>query len=329
MALVAAAPPPKATPKPVPTPSHAAAPAATANPIPMIVVFPFQTSSDLKADTGQRAAQLFVDQINQAGGLDAILSSSNTARSQYLDYARKLQADFYLTGYMTPLGNGVSLVEQVVSTQSGTIVYGSTAQIDSFEDASSQAIQIHGAILSMEQDAAGRYSSEQGTTTSTPAPAATNQANIGKGFSDIAGLFKHHAAATAKPVAIQKPAKGIYLVRVTGSVPQNNLNSATSVLYNSLNQHFNVQMTSASSANVAKEADGICGSRRDNTVVTGTLSAATSKHGLGSRTQWTFSLDVYTCFGAKLAQSGGEGDSLEAAVKAAADAYATSHPQNG
>jgi hypothetical protein len=31
---------------------------------------------------------------------------------------------------------GVSLVEQVVSTRSGTMVFGQTAQIQSFEDAS-------------------------------------------------------------------------------------------------------------------------------------------------------------------------------------------------
>ena len=292
----------------------------------MVVIFPFQTSSDLKADTGSRAAQLFVQQMNAAGGIDAINAPANVHRSDYLTYARKLQADYYVMGYMTPLGTGVSLVEQVVSTESGTIVYGTTAQINSFEDASSQAIQIHGAIAGMEQSDADRYAAAQAESTTTPAPAA-NQANLGKSFSDIAGLFKHRGP-TPKPVAISKPAKGVFVVRASGSVPSENLTQATHVLYDAMNAHFVAHMASVAPANVAGAADTICGTSRDNTVASGSLSAKILRHGITSRTQWTFTLDVYTCFGAKLTENAGEADSLDGAVKAAVEAYASSHPQN-
>lgn len=303
------------------------APAPERPALPIVVVFPFQTSSDLRNDTGGRAAQLFVQQMNGAGGIDAVLAPASVARTNYLKYTRGLLGDYYLTGYMTPLGNGVSLVEQLVSAQSGAIVYGTTAQIDSFDDASAQAIQVHGAIVAMEQQDAERYASDQ--TESTPAPAPTNEANLSKGFSDLAGLFKHHSAATPAPAAIRKPAKGIFVVRAGGSVPESNLAQATSTMYAGLQNYFNARMTNASSRNVSAEADQICGTSRDNTVASGSLAATTQRHGLGTRTQWTFTLDVYTCFGALLAHSEGAGDSLDSAVKAAVQAYATAHPQNG
>src|SRR5689334_24844697 len=41
---------------------------------------------------------------------------------------------------------------------------------------------------------------------------------------------------------------------------------------------------------------------RNNTIATGTASAQSKHHGLGSRVEWTFVLDVYTCWGAKLAE---------------------------
>jgi TolB-like protein len=311
--------------KPSPTPTPSVAPSASARPVPMLVVFPFQTSTDLKPDTGQRAAQLFVQQMNGAGGLDAISAPASEPRSDYLNYARKLQADYYLMGYMTPLGAGVSLVEQLVSTQSGTIVFGNTAEIDSFDDASSQAVQVHGAVLAMEASDAERYNSSQAESTSTPAP--PNQANLGKGISDFAGLFKRHTA-TPKPNATQKPSKGVIVVRAGGSVPSSDLVHATSVLFEGLNSHFNTKMSAASPVDMSKQADGICGTSRDNTIATGALAAKVFKHGLGSKTQWTFTLDVYTCFGAKLAETPGTGDSLDSAVQAAVDAYTTAHPLN-
>jgi len=314
------------TPKPAPTPTPAPAPTATPRPaIPMLVVFPFQTSSDLKAGTGARAAALFAQQMNGAGGIDALTGPATVQRADYLSYARKLQADYYLMGYMTPLGQGVSLVEQLVSTQSGTLVYGQTAQINSFDDASAQAIQIHGAVMAMEQSEAERYAADQASSTTTPAP--SSQANISKGFSDIAGLFKHHAA-TPKPAAAPKPEKGVFVVRASGTVPAADLARATTVLYSALNAHFNAHLTSVTPVDMAKQADGICGSSRDNSIAAGSLSAVTTRHGLGARTVWTFKLAMYTCFGAKLVETPGTGDTLDNAVRAAVDAYAAAHPQN-
>ena len=325
VALLAAAPP-KASPSPAPTPTPASTPATTH--VPLVLVYPFEASSDIKADVGQRAAQLFVQQMNAAGGIDTISAPATVQRTDYLTNARKLNADYYVSGYMTPLGDGVSLVEQVVSTQSGTITYGATAQIVSFEDATSQAVTIHDAIEARERSISEAYAQAQAESTATPAP-KQNQANLAKGFSDIAGLFKHRGKETPTPVpAAAKPAKGIFVVKVGGRLPSGDLNSATSALYGALNKHYNVRMSSAPGQNLAKEADGICGTDRNNTIASGTVSAQSQRHGFSTHTQWTFVLDVYTCWGAKLAEHSATAGSLSNAVGQAVAKYVAASPQN-
>jgi len=328
IALTGAAPT-RPTPRPTakPTPAPVATTPAQVTSLPIVVVYPFGTSSDIPAANGERAANLFVQVMNNSGGIDTIGAPPTVKQAQYLSYARSVNADYYVTGYMLPLGNGVSLVEQVVSTRSGTMVFGQTAQIESFDDAASQAIAIHDGIVAQERSMKAAYAEAQATATATPM--ANNQANITKGLSGIADLFKRKGKAAPSTAAVVKPAKGVLVARVSGSLPASNLNSATSELYAALNGFYNARMTGASGQNVGKEADAICGSNRNNTIATGTLTAASSHHALTTRTQWTFELAVYTCWGAKLAEQIATAASLKDAVSAAVAAYAQAHPQNG
>lgn len=328
VALTGAAPTAKPSPKPAPTATPAPAGAPQVQALPIVVVFPFSTSSDIQAGNGAKAANLFVQVMNNAGGLDAIDAPPSVQPSSYLNYARSVNADYYVTGYMTPLGMGVSLVEQVVSTSTGTMLFGQTAQVESFQDASSQAIMIHDGITAQIASMKAAYTQSQATATATPMP--SNQANLGKGLSDIAGLFKHKGskAQTTQTAAVAKPNKGVLVAHVNGSLPATNLTSATSQLYYALNTFYNARMTNATGLNLSSQADGICGTNRDNTIATGTLSAQSSRHGLGTRTQWTFNLAVYTCWGAKLAEQTATADSLKDAVTTAVTAYAQAHPQN-
>jgi hypothetical protein len=264
--------------------------------------------------------------MNADGGVDTIQGPTTVKRTDYLTYAKGVDADYYVAGYMTPLGSGVSLVEQVVSTRSGTIVYGQTAQIESFQDATAQATMIHDGILSLERQASDAYQSAQAQATSTPI--AGNQANIGQGIAGLRDLFKHKAKETPAPAAA-KPAKGILVVRVGGALPSGDLARATNELYNALFYHYNARLTGAAPQNLSKEADGICGTDRNNTIASGTASAKMVHHGLGSRPQYTFVLGVYTCFGAKLAESTGTGDSIASAIRSAVADYVIAHPTNG
>lgn len=321
LALVGAGRP--APPRPTPTPSPA--PSATPNHMPILVVFPFNISSDLQAGSGEQAAALFVQAINAAGGVDAISAPATIAKTGYQSYARSHKGDYYLAGYMTPLSGGVSLVEQVVSVDTGTIVFGYTAQIETLADATSQAANIRTGILEREQSMASHLS--QAPTQATPTPLPGNQANIGH---LAGGLFKRRPRATPTPVptAVVKPQKGVFVVPVGGSEPASALSSATSQLFYAVDHHFIARMGAGTASTAAQRADAICGSNRDNTVATGMLSSKTSKHGFRTETQYAFTLYVYTCFGARLAEAAGQGDSADKAIKAAVDAYAKAHPQN-
>ncbi len=277
----------------------------------------------MRSDTGTRTAQLFISQMNAAGDVDALQGPATIKRANYLDYARSLTASYYVAGYMTPLGGGVSLVEQVVDTSTGTIILAATAQIQSFEDATSQAISIRDGIVAREQSKAQAFA--ESSAQATPAPLPSNQANIGGG---IAGLFKRHPRQTPDPhpSAIVKPAKGIFVVRVSGS-PSAALSDATGALYAALNQRYAARNTN-SSGDAAKSANAICGADRNNTVATGTLSSKSVRRGFFSRTQYSFVFDVYTCFGARLAETSGDGDSVQSAVSTAVAAYVADHPLN-
>ncbi len=320
-ALIGAARPP--APKPTATPSPT--PAPTAQPkLPLVIVYPFDFSSDLHADTGTKAAQLFVAEMNAAGGVDALQAPTTIKRANFLSYAKTLNASYYVSGYMTPLGGGVSLVEQVVDTSTGTIILGATAQIQSFEDAASQAVQLRDGIVQREQSKAQAF--DQSSAQATPAPLPSNQANISAG---IAGLFKHRAKQTPDPhpTAVVKPSKGIFVIRVSGGSNAAELNAANGALYAALNQRYDAHMTNAS-GDASKQANAICGSERNNTVAGGVLSSRSVRRGLFGHTQYTFVFDVYTCFGAKLAETSADGDSVASAVNAAVASYAADHPQN-
>src|SRR5207237_4299657 len=99
-ALLIAAAPRNAPPKPAPTPSASPTPAYVRPALPIVIVYPFGVSSDMKADIGARAAELFVAQMNGAGGIDAIAAPPTVLRPDYLTYARSISADYYVTGYM-------------------------------------------------------------------------------------------------------------------------------------------------------------------------------------------------------------------------------------
>lgn len=320
----AAPPAPKATASPTPSPTVA--------PAPIVIVYPFGTSNALKAGTGLQTAQFFVTQIGSAGGVNAITGDPKVARTDYLIDARKRKADYYVAGYMTIVGDAVSLVEQIVSTQSGTVVSGRTAVVQTIADAASQATAIHDTIIARENSFASAIASSSAPAAS-PTPMAPNEANLTNVASGLSNIFKRKekgttvARATPVPEA-QKPGKGVYVAHVSGSAADGELNNATTALFQALNVKFRTQMASAT-GNIVPQADKICGTQRNNTIATGNLTSKTTHHALGSRTTYAFTLHVYTCFGAELANASAEAPTVWEAVQKAVTSYATDHPQNG
>ena len=325
IALPALAPP--ATPGPTPPPLPATPPPALVGQTPLVVIYPFDVQTGVDTRLGVAIAQILGQEMTAAGGIAVPPIPKGIKRADFLDFARSNHADFYISGYVTPVGDSAAVVEQVVSVDSGVILFSQTAQVSSVADVASQSLLARSQILAF----LGRGAQQmQPQTSGTPAPTATNGAQMPlRGIASIVDSVFHHrsSGSSATPAPGAKPSRGMIIAPVTaaGSALQSDLTSATHELYFSMNKYFTAQMTAISTADVALAADQICGSNRDNTVAGGTLTETPARHG---HLDITFSLTVYTCFGAPHEHETGKSSSVKAAIDSAVSAYAASHPDN-
>jgi hypothetical protein len=315
-----------AAPRPTPTPSPTASqtPAAIEQ-MPVVVVYPFDVQTGADPRIGTAIADILAQEMVAAGGITVPPVPQGVKRTDFLENARAARADFYISGYVTPVGDSAAVVEQVVSVDSGVILFSQTAQVSSVADVASQSLLARSQILAF----VGRGTENVETQPSnTPAPTSTNGAQVPiQGIGNIVNsVFKHKGSThTPSPVAVVKPARGVIVAPVTASgvVASGDLAGAVRELYFSVNSRFNAQMTSITSS-VPQSADTICGASRDNTIATGTLAETPVHRGRSI----TFTLLVYTCFGAVLDREIGKGPTIKSAVDAAVAAYAKAHPDN-
>jgi len=124
----------------------AAAPAFTI--VPSVIVYPLEAgSSDLNREDSARIATTLATQIAIGGAVKVIPPKAGVERANYLADARQAGANYYVTGFITPLGSGASVVEQVVSTVSGTIVFNITNYITSLDDIIAQGDALRNGII--------------------------------------------------------------------------------------------------------------------------------------------------------------------------------------
>ena len=313
------------TPSPVPLATSSAAPPLFA---PAVLVYPFDVTGELKADAGNAIAQIFDQQFVSAGGLSVLPTPNGVKRADFLTNARGLKADYYISGYLTPVGDGAALVMQVVSVQSGIMVYTKTSQIFTAQDASAQAFVARQVMF----DRSGVTAVAADTTqASTPAPTASQGAQVSLGgIGSLFGLF-HHNKAQAGPQTVvaeaDKPTRVAIVSSVGGTADAAALAEATGLLRPTLDRYFKTG-TASTAVDGGKNASTICGSNRNATVVTGTLSQQRVGKFRG-HTDSTFTLVIYTCFGATLYTGDpAKADSIKGAINAAVDAYAKDHPGN-
>ena len=337
----AEAPPPQPTPPPATTPSAAVTPprpvastppvATTPTPaasLPAgtasVVIYPFDVQTGVDQKIGIAIAEILAQEMTAAGGLNVLAVPQAVKRPDFLQYAHQQNADFYISGYVTPVGDAAAVVEQVVSVESGVILFSQTAQVQSVADVASQSLLARAQILAFVNRATENIQTQPANT---PQPTSTNGANMQlRGISSIVDSVFHHKGAPApSPTPVVKPDRGVIVAPVTasGSVPGSDVNNATNELFFALSRHYQTQLTKT--ADVASSADAICGTQRNNTIASGTLTETVPAHG---RTQVVFTLAIYTCFGAVLDRTVGKGDGFKQAVDAAVAAYATAHPQN-
>jgi hypothetical protein len=171
----------------------AAAPALTI--VPTVVVYPFTAGADgIDDETLDNIANMLATRIAQGGAVRVEPPTPGVQRQKFLSDARLLHADYYVTGFITPLGSNASMVEQVVSTQSGTVVFSSSAEIGDTADVTAQGDVLREGIL--ERSSRGIQAFEAPPAAIT-APSAGNRAhvNANRPF----GSKRHAARAVATP----------------------------------------------------------------------------------------------------------------------------------
>ncbi len=292
--------------------------------VPTVLIYPFDTSGTLDAKVGTQIAKIFSQQFTQSGHVTVLPVPSGIARSAFLTNARSHNADYYISGYVTPIGDSISVVVQVVSVQSGVITYAQTGQLYGINDVLSLALNTHDAIMQLSGTNVSVTTTESSTAAPSAAPTNGAQFNLG-------GLFSRHGHTTPHPVATPtpqgKPDRGVILLAVHGAAPESTLADATQFLNHDLVAHFNLRYGGPAPANLATAADSICGTDRDNTIATGTL---VQKHlgGIRPRLQNAFTLQIWTCYGDVLYQSTRTDFDIAKAISGAVSDYVTNHPAN-
>jgi TolB-like protein len=323
---VAAAP--KTTPKPSPTP--VAATSATPAPSgPTVLIYPFETPSDLDAKYGTAIANIYGTVLTQAGGVIVLAVPSSIKREDYETYARIHKADYYISGFIQPIGGNAAIVTQVVDVSSEISVYSTTTQVANVQDIASQALNARTVI----REASGIDRPQlQTANASTPAPQPTASGASFGITSIVSDIFKGKPRGRSGPAATPtptppKPARSVIVARLLGSANATVLHNASDELYRQMNGHYTTTYSGVQTANLRNQADQICGTNRNNTIASGLLNA-THVGGMHAHDTYTFTLQVYACFGAILYTVDESNDDYNRAVRDAVEAYYQAHPDN-
>jgi TolB-like protein len=114
----------------------------------VLIVLPFQVGPGLKATAGSDFATHMSATIAQTSGVTVVPdTSTDVNQADYPAIAKAAGADFYLTGFISPNGGTVTVIQQLVSLRSGTIVWSNSAQVLTPEDAVEQANLIRDTIV--------------------------------------------------------------------------------------------------------------------------------------------------------------------------------------
>jgi hypothetical protein len=325
--LIAATP----TPAPLPPPAiPSPAPTLFGTTEPTIIIYPFEEPSDLDPKFGQAMAQIYGQVLAQSGGMKILaIPTTPIKRVDYDTYAHIQHADYYIGGYIQPIGTNAAIIAQVVDVTNNIAVYSATTQVNDVQDIASQALAARSAIMQAAGIDRPELSAES-EDTPTPAPQSqTNGASVSVG-NVLGGLFKgkHTAEGGPAPTATpSKPSRGVIVARVNGNAQADTLGKGSSALYWALNARYATTLSTVNSTVAAAQANAMCGSNRDNTIAAGTLNV---EHvgGFRAHDSYTFTLDIYACFGAVLYTDTQTDDDYAKAIKSAVEQYYTDHPEN-
>jgi TolB-like protein len=166
---------------------------------PNVIVFPFiSNGSSVDREASSRLATIIATAMANTGLVTVTPPPPATDRKDYLNVARANQSDYYVAGFISPLGNGVSIVEQVVSTATGIVVYSQSTQLNTYNDAAGQGEDLATFVSRHANRGLAAIGTPPPQTSPTPAASNGPEANLGK-------LFSRKKKPAAKPTASPTP----------------------------------------------------------------------------------------------------------------------------
>jgi len=183
---------------------------------PVVVVYPITSAGAIDVSAGGNLALIIATKLTQLGGITIKPSTPGTERAKFLEAANVAGADYYITGFLTPIGADTSFITQVVSTHSGSVVFSTTGVVRTYADALAQVDVLHDAILRHAGRGLAALDAPPPAPSSSPPPAANDGSlNIGRALhkrrrpaptpSPLASSVARAAGALPSPLPVASP----------------------------------------------------------------------------------------------------------------------------
>jgi hypothetical protein len=172
---------------------------------PVVVVYPLTVSAGANPEAGSNIAVLIAQGLAQHG-VTVKPAPPGTQRADYLTAAQAAGADYYVTGFLSALGDEVSMVLQAVSTSSGSIVNSTTTVVKTYAEAAGQAEPLAQAILRHSGRELAELDEPRPSGTDTPQPSRSDKGNEAN-LTGLGAIFHHRPKATPTPAA--SPVAGV------------------------------------------------------------------------------------------------------------------------
>jgi hypothetical protein len=179
--------------------------------VPTVIVYPLAASSaTLDREASARIATTIATEIAVGGLVKVVPAKTGVDRQNYLADARAAGANYYVTGFITPLGSGASVVEQVVSTLSGTLVFSVSSFITSYNEVVDQGDQLREGIVERSQRGIQAFTAPP-PPVARPVPEPSNGTDV-----NVGTIFGRKKQAGPAAVAAVPPANATIAVLTVG-----------------------------------------------------------------------------------------------------------------
>jgi len=143
----------------------------------VVVVYPLTTTGDADPHVGEQIASLISADLQTTASVAIREPSGAVSRQDFLETARRLGADYYLSGFVSKISGQLSVVEQLVSTLSDTTVWSNDARLVTADDARAQGELVRSAILGHAGRALAAFDAAPVTAPAKVAPATVAPAS--------------------------------------------------------------------------------------------------------------------------------------------------------